>query len=393
MKQSLVANLAFRLGKDLKPQNTVRFLLEVAVEDCIDIAIGVLYLYTNKTGRGPKVASMTEVISAIGSTVRSKAKMKKDSGLAAKAGAFILYTFEEVGIIVVELGAAHNGHNTYLVNVKDEDKLADLWETITADKTEKLPSLIPYDSWTSAKHSTGVMLVKTFDKDVLKSLTPETHPIVFDVVNRAQKVGWRINKAIYDIYAWALRNKTDAFSDIWEMHNPEAKQSKLREAKAIGAISKRFLDETFYHLYTYDFRGRKYCSTAYLHEQGTDLAKGLLLRDECCEIGEQGFFWLCISIASNWAGDAGREDGVKTDKMPLKDRVYWVLDNEEIILSYAYNPKVNQGWMKGEKPWQLLAACFEYKNFVEWQQEIRHLPNFNELRYTYKSHLECFVDG
>jgi len=31
------------------------------------------------------------------------------------------------------------------------------------------------------------------------------------------------------------------------MHNPEAKQSKIREAKAIGSIAKRFIGKVFYH--------------------------------------------------------------------------------------------------------------------------------------------------
>lgn len=142
-------------------------------------------------------------------------------------------------------------------------------------------------------------------------------------------------------------------------------------------------------LYYFDFRGRKYPATAYFHEQGTDLAKGMLYRDAKKAIGEEGFHWLLISIASNWAGSAGREDGAKTDKIPLKDRISWVLDNEEIILSYAESPKVNQGWMAADKPWQFLAACFELKKLRIWQFE--NGENFEN--YEYESHLECFIDG
>jgi DNA-directed RNA polymerase, mitochondrial len=141
-------------------------------------------------------------------------------------------------------------------------------------------------------------------------------------------------------------------------------------------------------LYYYDFRGRKYPTTAYLHEQGSDLARGLLLRQDKKRIGREGFFWLCVSIASNWAGSSGRDDNAKTDKIPLKDRYAWVLDNEEIILSYAASPKVNQGWMKADKPWQFLAACFELMRFRIWQVELDDLEN-----YDYESHLECFIDG
>jgi DNA-directed RNA polymerase len=144
--------------------------------------------------------------------------------------------------------------------------------------------------------------------------------------------------------------------------------------------------------YYYDFRGRRYPATAYFHEQGTDLAKGLLLREDKKEIGKEGFFWLMVSIASNWAGASGREDGAKTDKIPLKDRYLWSTDNEDILLDYAMQPKVNQGWMKADKPWQFLAACNELKKLREWQiKHGFHLDPFNDFGYS--SSLECFVDG
>lgn len=143
-------------------------------------------------------------------------------------------------------------------------------------------------------------------------------------------------------------------------------------------------------LYYFDFRGRKYPTTAYLHEQGADLSKGLLLRDDKKAMGYPGFQWLMFSIASNWAGDSGREDGFKTDKIPMMDRFHWAMDNEEILLSYAASPKVNQGWMKADKPWQFLAACLELKKLREWQYS-EALGDFDN--YDYECHLECFIDG
>jgi DNA-directed RNA polymerase len=405
IKQKLIASLMQRIASEIAPQNPVKFLADpmVNIEDLVDASVGILYLYS-RTGRGvdKKMVLMTEVISAIGHGVRTKYKLKKDSAIAAKAGAFVLYSFEAFEIIKVILGKAGNGHQTYVIEIINEEELSKMWDSLHLNKTEKLPSETPYCPWTDTKHVTGVTMVKTSSKDVLKELTPETHPLVFNCLNKAQAVGWKINEDIYPIYTWALRNKTDAFADIWEMHNPEAKQSKIREAKAIGSIASRFIGKVFFHLYYYDFRGRKYPATAYLHEQGTDLAKGLLLRADSKSIGEQGYFWLLISIASNWAGDAGRLDGYKTDKIPLNDRVYWVLDNEEIILSYAESPKVNQGWMQADKPWQFLSACMELKKLREWQDahvhQLREVDptdsdDWDLLLYNYESHLECYIDG
>ena len=393
MKQKIIDSLNKRLNSEISSHNPVKFLMRINVEDYIDSTISVLYLYTRaKKGANKNTIYLVELISAIGHGLRNKMKLKRDSALAAKAGAFILYTFEELGLVQVLMGRGMKGHGSYIVQVMDDDAICNLWENLDPRKIEKLPSETPYAPWTSTRHETGTWLVKTGNRDVLDKITPETHPIIFDCVNKSQTTGWQVNNDIFELYSWALRNKTDAFADIWELQNAEAKATKIREARAIGGIAKRFLGKTFYHLYYYDFRGRKYTATAYLHEQGSDLARGLLLRADKKPIGKDGFFWLLVSIASNWAGDSGREDNIKTDKIPLENRYLWVIDNEEIILSYAESPKVNQGWMKADKPWQFLAACIELKKLREWQfKESDELEPFED--YSYESHLEVYIDG
>ena len=393
MKQKLIRSLTRRMDEELSTKNPLRYLKDHNIEDYIDNLLSVVYLYTrHKKGVKDKSIKLAEVISTIGHTLRGILKLKRDSAIAARTGAFILYSFEELGVLNISMGAGENGHGVYIINILNDDILSKLWESVTINKTEKLPSEKPYEPWETVKHSTGLKMIKTYDANVLNVVTKDTHPILFDVLNKAQTVGWRINQDVYDLHLWALRNKTDAFSDIWEQTNPDAKQSKIREAIAIGEIAKRFIGKTFYQLYYYDFRGRKYCTTAYLHEQGSDLARGLLLRDGKKRIGDQGFFWLLISIANNWGGDCGREDGAKSDKIPLNDRVYWALDNEEILISYAENPKVNQGWMKADSPWQFLAAVLELKNLRDWQ-ESESLQSCNYDEYGYESHLEAYVDG
>lgn len=393
-KQKLVASIERRLDEEITKQNPLKFLKTFKVEDYIDSVISITYLYTRlkKNNNKHKSIYVPEVISAIGHGVRNKLKQKRDSSLAARAGAFFLYSFEELGILKVVLGAANNGHAGYIIEILKDDILGELWKTLQENKTEKLPSSKPYAPWVTTRHETGCVMIKTNNKAILETVLPETHPIVYVVLNKAQEVGWLINKDVYDLQVWALKEETDAFSEIWDQANSEAKASKLREAKSISVIAERFIDRTFYHLYSYDFRGRKYAATAYLHEQGSDLAKGLLLRADKKKIGEQGFFWLLISISNNWGGNCGRLDGAKSDKIPLNDRVNWVLDNEELLLSYAENPKVNQGWMKADKPWQFIAAVFEFKKLREWQESCE-LQCVTYNPYNYESHIEAFIDG
>jgi DNA-directed RNA polymerase len=389
MRKNIIESLKKRLTTEISDRSTLKYLKKLDVENYIDTVISVVYLYTRQKKKvNRNTIYLVEVVAAIGHAVRNKYKLKRNSAIAVKTGAFILYSFELLQMIQVVLGHGAKGHGTYIIQILDDDAICQLWNSIPPNEIEKLPPDKPYAPWLRTKHETGAFLIKTGNREVLDIVSLETHPILFDCINKSQAVGWKINQFIYNLHLWALRNKTDAFADIWELQNLEAKATKIREAKAIGMIAKKFLDKDFYHLYYYDFRGRKYPATAYLHEQGSDLARGLLLRADSKPIGEQGFFWLMIAIASNWAGDAGRDDGLKTDKIPLKERFDWAVDNEEILLSYAENPKVNQGWMKADKPWQFLAACNELMQLRIWQVNVDSLDNFE-----YESHLECYIDG
>ena len=255
IRAQLKAVLQERLKKEIAPQNPIKFLLKYDIEDYLDIVISIVYLYTRpKKGTQKNTIYMTEIISAIGHSVRNKLKQKRDSAVAAKTGAFLLFSFEQLGMLQVVLGQGSKGHASYIVQVLEDDIICSLWESIEPSQIEKLPSKENYEAWSSSKHPTGMLLIKTGNRDVLDLVKPETHPIVFDCINKAQHPGWRVNVDIYKIYIWALRNKTEAFSDIWEQQSQEARATKLREAKAIGDIVKRFLGKTFYHLYYYDFR-------------------------------------------------------------------------------------------------------------------------------------------
>jgi DNA-directed RNA polymerase len=389
MRQKLKQHIQLRLNNEISSRNSLKYLKDIDIDSYLDEVLSIVYLYT-RVKKGPsKTIIFTELICAIGHAVRGKLRQKKNTSVAAKTGAFFIWSLEDLGVLTMVLSGGANGHNQYAIEIVDDEAIISLWETVTPDNSEKLPSLTPYAPWTKVYHDTGMPMVKTGSKDVLSKITLETHPILFDCLNKAQSIGWTINQDVYQISQWALRNKTDAFSDIWEQTSPEAKATKLREARAISDIARRVSTETFYHLYYYDFRGRKYPTSAYLHEQGSDFARGLLLRSDAKPIGRDGFFWLLVSIASNWAGDSGRSDGTKTDKIPLRDRYLWAIDNEEILLSYAESPKVNQGWMKADKPWQFLAACIELMKFRVWQMTTGDGTD----DYSFSSHLECYVDG
>lgn len=247
MKQKIIESLRKRIENELTVRNPVSFLKTVDIEIIYSSLVMILYLYT-RNGRGPnKNIYLAEVVTAIGNRIRANEKLKLSSGLSAKTGAFILYTVDVLGMIVISKGKGENNHGTYIIELVEERILEELWEGLTFEHVEKLPSLEPYADWTSNSHPTGASLVKTASMFVKRELSPEKHPIVFETVNKSQHVGWMINEQVYDLHLWALRNKTEAFQEIWDMQSPIAKQSKIREAKAIGGIARRFIGKVFYH--------------------------------------------------------------------------------------------------------------------------------------------------
>ena len=388
--RNLIKTILYESILDAPANSSVAYLKKHDIEKYLDSVISVLYLYTRPKKNKITSIFFTEVVVALGNTIRNRLKERRDSGIAARTGALVLHVFEDLEFLRVIMSKGLNGHQSYVIEVLNDDALRELWSKLDPHQIEKMPGEVPYAPWTSYKHETGLYAIKTGNQQVIESISPETHPIVFDALNKPQTVIWRINKDIYNIFNWALKNKTEAFSDIWLQTNPEAVKTKLREAQTLYDMATKFLDSQICHQYYFDFRGRRYTNTAYLNETGSDAAKGLLQRADKKPITKDGFFWLMVNIASN--GAMSTSDGKKTDKLPLKLRFEWSLDNEEILLSYAENPKVNQGWMKADKPWQFLAGCFELLKFRKWQSAMQELGvEFDE--YGYESHAEAYLDG
>jgi DNA-directed RNA polymerase len=63
------------------------------------------------------------------------------------------------------------------------------------------------------------------------------------------------------------------------------------------------------------------------------------------------------------------------DKAALPDRVKWVRERHDLILSFADDPVSNAGWRDADCPFQFLAFCLEY---AQWAKEgdafVSHLP-------------------
>ncbi|MFN4278332.1 MAG: DNA-directed RNA polymerase [Ferrovibrio sp.] len=229
-------------------------------------------------------------------------------------------------------------------------------------------------------------LVKTRSRGYLEELKHIDMPEVYGAVNALQDTAWRINTRVLDV-ARALwdRGATVAglpardVQDIpakpadietneearkeWrraaaKVYQVNAKQFSQRiQTNKIISIAEEFeKEEALYFPYQLDFRGRIYAVPLLLNPQGNDLAKGLLTFAHGAPI-EDGVAagWLAIHCANTYG----------YDKAALADRIAWVEEHEDLILSCAADPLANLWWTEADKPFQFLAACFEWAGFQE----------------------------
>lgn len=144
------------------------------------------------------------------------------------------------------------------------------------------------------------------------------------------------------------------------VHSFNATQvGRCRAATATVAIANEYAKyDAIYFPHMLDFRGRMYPIPNYLQPQGNDLARGLLTFAEAAPITHEngGIRWLAIHLASMWGND----------KWSYAERVQWVYDNEQLLRAIAADPIANNEWTKSDKPFQALAAIFEWVEFLDF---------------------------
>ncbi|WP_269929978.1 DNA-directed RNA polymerase [Aminobacter sp. HY435] len=149
--------------------------------------------------------------------------------------------------------------------------------------------------------------------------------------------------------------------------------SKMRATSTTILIAQEYARfPSIYFPHMLDFRGRIYPIANFLQPQGSDLARGLLTFAEGLPITEEngGAGWLAIQLAS----------ACGVDKVAMGDRIEWVEAHEEQWRRIAADPYTNTEWQKADKPFQALAAIFEWVEFLG-------------EGYGYISHLPVMVDG
>jgi DNA-directed RNA polymerase len=310
-----------------------------------------------------KRTSLATVVANIGKSINRKYKLSADPVEEAHIGWFVMLSYFEMNYIsyvakhLKKANGRKSKYPTYQIVVKNVDAINQILTLVNKDKVDLFPNSEPPGDWTEGftHKKTGYPLIKNAPKETIDLLKYENLDYVKSALNKLNNTGWRINKDVFLVFKKCMYNEKTPFKFHKEI-DPVKKASLLIEVNAIVGIAERNLNNAFYHLYNLDFRGRIYPNTAFLHEQSSDNAKGLLLLDQPVLLGEQGTYWLFVHTA-NVLGQ---------DKLELDERVNYVESIIDDIIGYAEDPLVNTGWMDADKPFSFLAACYEIYKLLGW---------------------------
>lgn len=266
-----------------------------------------------------------------------------------------------------------------------------------------LPMLVPPADWSSPTNGgylnpavARAYLFKVRNKNYLEELRHTDLSGLYNAVNALQRTAWRINEAVLTVMSqvWdeggclgglPARDNEPLPAKPWDIAtNPVALKAWKREAsrtheknarmesKRVSLSQKLSLARKFqpeaaiYFPWSLDWRGRAYPVPGGINPQADDAGKALLQFAEGKPLGETGAFWLAVHIANLFG----------VDKCSFEDRVAWVQENTEALLDSGLRPLDGQRfWASADKPYNALAACFEWVGYSLMGNEyVSHLP-------------------
>lgn len=279
----------------------------------------------------------------------------------------------------------------------------------------RMPCIIPPDPWVSIFQGgyyspqlrSNVQMIKAKQGHRAKKKTDLSR--VMRAINAMQNVSWSVNTKVLDVLTTVWKNDlqiglpssnplTVPESPVKEINKDAMTDEQRerfiewkREASQIYTADKERVAKTFqvirvirmaqeyakvdkfWFVWYADFRGRLYSATAGFSPQGPDFAKGLLQFANGKPLGERGWYWLRVHIANRFG----------YDKVSYDDRVAWVDAQAAKFCAVADDPLSHREvWGNADKPYQFLAALFEYAAAVR-----------SNVPHTYVSRLPIGLDG
>lgn len=220
--------------------------------------------------------------------------------------------------------------------------------------------------------------------NIIQNTEWEINPFVLSVVNQLKALGGNLTYTKRGNTETVLRlvqpinPRNDPFEpalkqhpkEVWDaMSKEEKKENSERRAKCFATYeehlgvyraTKRILalanemeeHERFYFPHNMDFRTRIYPIPNDLTPQSNDLSKGLLRFHRGTRLGEEGYYWQAVMVASHWG----------EDKLGMNERRDFAHSPEfySKLEKWVDDPVTNRGWVEADAPFQLLAMAHEF---------------------------------
>ena len=303
--------------------------------------------------------------------------------------------------------------NTKMVIGLTEEARANLFQMETdASWAEPMygPLVIPPQPWTSFNTgcyydfalSSSVPLVRGANREQRRAIQHHFKkfgiPDYVKALNAVQATPLKINDDVLSVLEWATENRL-SFGKFPEMIAPafpktpeniaemdpeiamqlkkdqKAWHGKAREADAnqgnMYAVLKTANEMTeypeFWLPWNFDFRGRLYPVSTFNYHRD-DHVKALFTLANGKAVDGETRDWLSIHLAN--CGDFG-----KISKRSFDDRIAWVADHHDQIMATAQDFKATfDWWRQADKPFQFLAAVYEYAKLQSDPDTLVHLP-------------------
>ena len=303
--------------------------------------------------------------------------------------------------------------NTKMVIGLTEEARANLFQMETdASWAEPMygPLVIPPQPWTSFNTgcyydfalSSSVPLVRGANREQRRAIQHHFKkfgiPDYVKALNAVQATPLKINDDVLSVLEWATESRL-SFGKFPEMIAPafpktpeniaemdpeiamqlkkdqKAWHGKAREADAnqgnMYAVLKTANEMTeypeFWLPWNFDFRGRLYPVSTFNYHRD-DHVKALFTLANGKSVDGETRDWLSIHLAN--CGDFG-----KISKRSFDDRIAWVADHHDQIMATAQDFKATfDWWRQADKPFQFLAAVYEYAKLQSDPDTLVHLP-------------------
>ena len=325
--------------KSNNPNKNQQYLRPFFEGDTGQAAIGAIKAIVQQVDERPSWVQLAGAMGKFALRKKPEGMEQREFRIAQyKSGAVIMEVMLENGFVDLEYNYRSE---MYEVVITDENFLDNFSDAIAElpndpnDYTEVFEDAPPPD-WDAMINENGADLISRYHK--LQEMSPEEYPLVYDVANKAGKVGYGVDVSQLEFLKLfnelGLFDPKDQITDYdrqtlseWQLKQKEKRikekqKAKKREIRTLFKKAGKLGDKAFYIQHNFDYRGRLYALAHGLTFQGPKMGLSLFTFDTKDPIGEGGYKAL-EQNAADYFGWTGANDFATREKFVQENKAEW----------------------------------------------------------------------